>query len=241
MEIKEIIEFLNQNNGFFLVLLTAVYVIATIITVRKMSRANDLTQKNIEVFTELEKDKNRPSLIFTIAPAKSIIFEAKIKNIGASTAHNISINTSTEVKIFSSDKNIKFIQEGIPSLPPGAELSTIVGSFDELKDNFEDSSVSGSVKYERLDGKVYKEEFNIDLSVYEGLQSIREKSIHDVAKELKKIRKQLRHVITGFKKPLIRTINEETYREEQKKQHQKAEEKLKQMVQNQESDQDQEE
>ena len=224
----EIIDWLNQNDGFFLVVLTTAYVIATIVTVRKMAKSNKIAQKNIEVFKELEKERNRPSLVFTIEPVKTVLVEAKVRNVGISTAHNISIETDPEISNLKKGREVKFLSEDIPSLAPGAELSTIMGSFNEFLEKIDNKSVSGFIKYQRLDGKEYKEDFNIDLSVYKGLASIREKGIDDIAKELEKIRKQIRHLITGFKKPLIRTIDEEDYQEKQKERRLTEEEMIRQ-------------
>lgn len=237
----EIINWLNQNSGFLLVLLTLAYVISTVVTVWKMKKANDLAKESIDVFTELEKDRNRPSLFFTIEPVKSFIIQAKIKNIGSTTAQNVSIKTNPEIRNLRNNKKIKFIADGIPSLPPGAEFSTIVGTFEEFKEEYNSDDVIGYIEYERLDGKIYKEDFDIDLSVYEGLQFIREKGIHEIAKTLDKIRKDLHHLTTGFKNPLIRTIDEKKHKEEQDKRDQEAEKQLKQMAKEQNIDKSQEE
>lgn len=222
----DLIIWLNENNGFLLVILTAVYVIATIITVRKMAKSNEIAQNSMEIFAEFEKDKSRPTVVFKIEPTKIILLEVNIKNIGVSTAYNIKVKTDPEIRRFDGDEKIKFISEGIPSLPPGSEISTIIGSFEEFTKAVSCKVVTGFIEYERLDKKKYKEEFHIDLSLYEGTSKIREKGAHEIAKELEKIKTELSHLTSGFKKPLVRTISETEYQEQQNKIHEEAEKRL---------------
>lgn len=190
-----------------------------------MSISMSLCQ-SMETFADFEKDKSRPTVVFKIEPTKVILLEVNIKNIGVSTAYNIKVKSDPEVRRFDGDEKIKFISEGIPSLPPGSEISTIIGSFEEFNKAVESKVVTGFVEYERLDKKKYKEEFHIDLSLYEGTSKIREKGNHEIAKELEKIRTELSHITSGFKKPLIRTIPENDYQKQQKKLHEEAAKKL---------------
>lgn len=212
----EIIDWINNNDGFFLVILTAVYVIATIIVVRKMSKSNDLAQRNIDVFIEIENERNRPVLIFSIELVRKVMVIAKVKNIGPSTASKVSIHTTPELKELETGEQIRFLSEQIPSLPPNAELSTVLGMYDEYKKMYGDQVVSGHIEYFSIGNRSYKEEFNFDLTINEGTSWVTELTIHDCVKEIEKLRREISHIASGFKKPVVRVIEEKKYQEEQK-------------------------
>ncbi|MEX1013835.1 MAG: hypothetical protein WDZ80_01580 [Candidatus Paceibacterota bacterium] len=223
----EIIEWINYNNGFFLVILTAVYVIATIVTVRKISKSNKIAQENIKVFTEIENDKSRPVLSFSVELVKKMIVVAKVKNIGPTTASKIKIDTDPELKEFDSGKRIRFLSEVIPSLPPNAELSTVLGTYPEYKEKFGDKVITGFIEYSRIGRKSYREEFNFDLTINEGLSWVTEYTVHDCVKEIEKIRKEISHIASGFKKPVVRILDEKEYQKEEKEAVEKFKEQQK--------------
>ena len=58
--VLSIIDWFNVNQGFSMVLLTAVYVLATILLVRQSRRANRIAQQNLESLWKLERERSRP-------------------------------------------------------------------------------------------------------------------------------------------------------------------------------------
>jgi hypothetical protein len=66
----------------------------------------------------------------------------------------------------------------------------------------------------------------IDLGAEEGLMYLGIKDIGDVAKQLERISKTLDQIASGFSKPLIRTMSEREYREEEEESIRRAEEEL---------------
>ena len=59
-DVLSIIDWFNVNQGFSMVLLTAVYVLATILLVRQSRRANRIAQQNLESLWKLERERSRP-------------------------------------------------------------------------------------------------------------------------------------------------------------------------------------
>lgn len=96
---KNMIAWSNANTGFLMALLTAVYVLATIWIVYE-------SRKNNRLMVIFEKDRVRPHVVFWVesdmqAHGKyftAIDYIGKIRNEGASTAHDIQITTIPKLR-----------------------------------------------------------------------------------------------------------------------------------------------
>ena len=196
----DLVTWLNANQGFAISLRTLIYVLATVVIVIVQIRANRLSAKNIETIVSLEKERTRPSLLFRLEPRDHGFVFVSVRNIGESTAFDVEIEVAPEPKRdVDGREGIRFLQEGIASLPPGGELSTLVCRFEELKRQCDELFFEGEVKYRRRDGTIYEEPFKIDLSAHEDLLHFEENTVHDVAKLLKKFRRDFRKLLRGSK------------------------------------------
>ena len=206
---SDIVTWLNANQGFALSLLTLIYVLATIVIVLVQMRSNRLSAKNIETLVSLERERTRPSILFRIEPRDHGFVFASVRNIGETTAFDVRIEVDPEPKRDVDGKEeIRFLQEGVASIPPGGELSTLVCPWEELKRQCDELFFEGKVKYERRNGTVYEEPFKIDLSAHEDLIHFEKKTVHDVAKMLKKFRRDFRKILRGSKRIYVSAITE---------------------------------
>jgi hypothetical protein len=76
-----LMNWLNQNQGFVMAMLTFVYVIATIVIAVLSVKSNRLAQQNVETIVELEKNRLRPYVIFNLSSSiRKRSMYASIKN-----------------------------------------------------------------------------------------------------------------------------------------------------------------
>ena len=193
------IDWLNQNQGATLALLTAIYVIATIVLVIVTVRGTGIAQRSLEAVERFERERARPYVTLSLVNKPLGTIQLLIENVGATAAYQISITTQPEIMILAggpnvhpsteSEKRHPFIAKGIPFLPPKArEMNVISLAYARFKTHYPSQRFEGSITYTDKDGHQYKDPLVIDLSVNDGLSFM---TVHDVGTELHKIRELL--------------------------------------------------
>jgi hypothetical protein len=91
-----VMDYLNHNSGAVQVVLTAIYVIATIYMLISMLRGNRLVRENVRLITKMETERLRPLVYFDLVADGAV--EAIVKNIGATAAYDIKIDLSPKIK-----------------------------------------------------------------------------------------------------------------------------------------------
>jgi len=165
----------NENTGFLMALLTAVYVIATISIVIESQRSNRFAAK-------FEKDRNRPHVVFWIEADMrtntkrftNINFVGKIRNEGSTTAHNVRITTDPVIRarqgVGLGGENAyytpTFLEAETSLLVPNQTITETIGPTKFLLEDNEDESLRFKVKIDFRDigGESYSCEYEIDLS-----------------------------------------------------------------------------
>ena len=206
------VHYLNANQGFVMAVLTAVYVVATIILVAFVQRQASLAQKSLDFASRTEKAKYRPYVIFDIV-YDDIVAYARLKNSGTSPAVDVRVSVSPRLRWKDKERGIGFIEEGVPFLAPDRELSEPFGWGEEFFKQYPDLNFSGSISYVDSDGDTYNENFAIGLSYLEETSSIGK---IDLGRELEGIRKALERCHSSSFTPLVRTIGESEYRDQEK-------------------------
>lgn len=168
----------NQNSGFLLVILTSVYVIATLAILLIMMKANSLTRKSLNQTENLEQSRLRPYLSIYLKVVKKCGADNSpdfpygylyLKNSGLSQANNISIEMSS--KIYSeptmdgekTKKSPYFIENNIHYLSPNESISDSIGFLAGYYERFESPIFKGVISYSDINNTQYKEEFTVDL------------------------------------------------------------------------------
>ncbi|MCC5844930.1 MAG: hypothetical protein JJU05_11820 [Verrucomicrobia bacterium] len=207
------IEWLNQNQGFVLGLLTFVYVVATIILVIISLVQAKLTRKSLKSAAESEKRRYRPHVLFDLY-SENVAIYASLQNTGATPAFNITLSLSPEIycEIRGQKRECPLIGQSVSFLAPTREVRDACAFGGEFGSHFPEPIFTGSVSYEDAEGFVYKEEFKIDLRAQRQLLSIGKK---DPGKELEKIANALKDLTSTKFNPLIRVMCEDQYRQEQ--------------------------
>lgn len=181
MSFAELVAWANENDGFMMGLLTALYLIATIWIVFESRRTNRLQAAAIKQAAELETDRNRHYLVFNIDSRivthsdhdATWYFEAVVMNVGKTSAHNIRIRTSphfTSPAGYNSNDELayrkpSFLGEQISMMPPGYREVEQLGPTHFLFKVFDKSELKFRVylNYEASDGTQYKDDYTIHL------------------------------------------------------------------------------
>lgn len=199
-------------------ILTAVYAIATIVLVIVAQRQASLTQQSLDFASKAKKAKYRPYLVFDIVYEKVVAY-ARLRNSGASPAIDVRITVAPRLKWKDKEDGIGFVEKGVSFLAPNRELSQPFGWTGEFFEQYPELKFSGTISYKDSEGHAYSESFSIDLGYLKGTPYIGE---IDVGREIEGIKKALEKFHSGSFRPLIRTIGEAEYREEEKARHEAA-------------------
>lgn len=170
------INWINSNGNFLLVLLTAIYVLANISVLAVMMKSNQISRKSIEQVEKIERERSRPylSLELRISIQKKgdlPLAHLILKNTGITQAYNVSIEMnpvmfSTPLVNGKSTKKIPyFIEHAIEVIPPASELADGVGFLPNLFKNFETPIFRGNVEYADANNQKYSDSFVINLDI----------------------------------------------------------------------------
>jgi hypothetical protein len=207
------IDWLNTNSGSVIAFLTLAYVVTTILMWRSMRKANVLTQANIELLNQAERNRLRPHVVFELVEFRGLI-SAEVANIGQTTAHGIRIDSMPTIRAVGRDyaREIYYISKGIETLAPSRRLSILVGSYAEIKAEFPEERFEVEIEYRDGFGETYHEQTTIDLKERSGLR-IKENTVHDISKTIEKIQADIHYIRQGGLEPLVRVIPESEYQE----------------------------
>ena len=191
----EIINWLNVNDGVIIAIATVVLVIVTI-------RYTWLTGR-------LLKANDKPEVAVSLRPHEAHVNLVMlcIENIGTGAARNLQFvtNPSTIQGLDRPLENIGFLRGGIPYFEPGRKIEqflvNVIDKFDQLKQ----TPLEIIVTYKDSGNRKYESVFPLDFGENEGFSQIDRPPLFEIAKVTKEIQKDLRHITTGFRKPIILT------------------------------------
>jgi len=207
-----IIDWCNNNQGFLMALLTAVYVIATISLVKIGHQANAISEKNISDIKNLEAERLKP-LVEVRVESDIPFLILRITNLGQTPAYAVRVETTPLIKAVmggegchpgtKTEKSIGIIDHGIGSLGAGCSESAILGTLTRLEEVYPELIFTGIITYQSFNGTPYSSPVNIDLRYKKGALYVNHKTIDDVASQLEEICREIRHIGSGFHKPQI--------------------------------------
>lgn len=200
-----IIDWANSNEGFAFLLLTSIYVIATIIIVIVMVRSNFIQLKQITLMKDIEEERSRPLVIFYLNFSKRNIevVDAVIRNIGRSSAYNVVINISPELRRFwgSGIPDTNPVEERFAFLPPGEEIIDSLGMVAKFHEEYHGVHFRVQIKYESSSGKLYesKNHLNYDYRLKIGPANITKKDTGAILEKMDKSLNKIASRITNSK------------------------------------------
>lgn len=135
------INWLNTNQGFVMSVLTAVYVIATIVIVI-------YNRKSIHEIKETREAESRPYVFANlIKDARDMCFELQIKNFGKTGARIIKLEFEPMIKTIDED-GLTFIEDTIIAPAQAINLMLLERSQDTAKNDYK-----VKIEYESLTSK----------------------------------------------------------------------------------------
>jgi hypothetical protein len=194
--------YIPQLTDYILSLQTLVIVFASLYNI-------ELTKSTIDEMRESRKTQTRPHIIVDIDLVKNKPgLNLRIKNIGNGVAYDVKILWTPD--LVSSD-GLNYSKEGLYNninyMPPDKEIITLFDSISYFENESLPRLYEVSVNYNDEEGKVYMENYIINLSIYTHVSYISRGEIKDIVRELRKIREQ----VEGGKEwdGVVRNIEEE--------------------------------
>lgn len=172
---ETLIQWSNENTGFLMALLTAIYVFATIWIVVESRLSNRLNKK-------IQRDRNRPNIAIWIdakhrtynAYSSEIEYWIHMRNEGANTAHTINVSSKPALnprRGLDADGNPilrvpAILQSPTSVLVPGQLVSEAIGPSKYMFEDHSDEELCFklTITYSDIDGKKYTNEYDIDLA-----------------------------------------------------------------------------
>jgi len=196
-----VFEYLNDNQGAVMALLTAVYVVAAVVTtwiVRRSNRlvreSNDLARQALEQNLRLERERSRPYVIFDFI-IKSTCLHAVLQNIGKTPAVNVRVALDKPVKRLGPEEAIPFTRHPIAFMAPGRTVMDFINVAHQFFKDHESPIFTVSIEYEDTSGTSFSEKVVVELEHQKGLSHIVPKNhMQEAAKELKTIAKHLQEL-----------------------------------------------
>lgn len=227
--LEQAITWSNANEGFSLVLLTALYVVCTILIVLSSFASNRLAQKHLNSLWALERRRVKPTVVLQFYNDVPF-FCLRVINLGGTTAYDIKFEITPmprrlmkgdkagKVKVFGSlpvEEGISFLTRGIASLAPNSSLRSLIGVLDVIREVNPTLRYEGVVSYQDGEGTVYKDTLAADLNDYADVSHMGRKTIHNVAERLEGIERQLNYIGSGFHKLHVLTQDFDDYKKEE--------------------------
>ena len=191
----EIIDWLNANDGAIIGIATAVLV--------------GITGYYAYLTWRMLKTNNTPEIAISLRPHEAYLpcVMLCIENIGTGAARKLEFQTDLS---FSADgeialEEVGFLRDGIDYLGPGQKIEhflvSVLGKLDELKK----TPLEIGVTYTDSVKSVYQRAFYLDFGEAEGYSRIGMPPLFEIAEATKKLQKDLNHIATGSRKPIILT------------------------------------
>ncbi len=182
----------------------ALQAIATIVLVACTIRYVKLTS-HILIAT------SKPEIVVSLRPHEAHVYLAMlwIENVGMGVARNVKFmgDFSRRFDGKTQLKEIGFFKNGIDVLGPGQKIDHFLVSTIENPEVLKQTAFELTVTYSDSSGNHKdKKVFHLNFGEYEGTTKIDGTPLYDIAKATKEIQKDLHNLITGFSKPIIRTV-----------------------------------
>lgn len=172
------VEWFNNNAGFTMALLTAAYVGATMWIVLESRRTNRLQKIVLEQTAALERSRKRPYVMFSIDFERvqhrrhdsTVYVYARIRNIGVTSAHNVVVKTSPELKgrlgVDAEMRRPAVLNSTITFMPPNHEVKDLVAVSQFLFEDHKDDELrfDVAIAYSDANGEHYEEKYLIDVA-----------------------------------------------------------------------------
>ena len=188
---------IDNHEGFFMVMLTSGLVWFAY-------KSAKIALRNLELI-KLNDDKRTLPYVTLEVVNDVPFYGVRMVNLGKTSAHNIVVESNPKIEmLFQNYKRpIGFLENRVPYLPPSGHYETDIGSFRDIEKENPSKVYQGRISFQNDDGKTFSHEFVLDFSPYTDAIYKDVKTVHDVARQLEEIKREMSNLGTGFHKPHV--------------------------------------
>jgi len=209
----KMLQFLNNNSGSILAILTLALVIITGIYVH-------LTRKMVKETRIMREIQSEPNISIYYKSEEHIgLIDIVIKNIGQGPAFNIQFEVDPDFK-YTEKKNISelnLFKIGLKYLAPNQEITFFLNSLVAIMEKKLCMNFDLTVKYSNAAGKSLQNTYNIDLSEILGLRHVGEPPLKKIGDQLEKINNEIKKMYSYLPQLKVITYSKKEFDEENKK------------------------
>lgn len=192
---KEILQFLNSNEGAFMVIITVVYVIATVAICYANIKASNVSKEQLDEMKRQYAAENRPIIEMEFCYERRAWYILRFVNRGKTTAQHVRIELEQEFIDSLSEESFQRTLTQIEGkeciIGVNQHYDLYIGS-NALRGNQNIKPVKGSIIYNNR-GNEFQEDFFLDLPQYMTFFSSTTDE-EDLLKTIKAIEKDLKSI-----------------------------------------------
>lgn len=180
-----VVDWLNDNGGFVMAVLTIVYVVATWVIVASSRRSNQLAAAALKLSSRIEERRTRPLVFFDFESLSGDVYIV-VRNIGPSPALNVRVELTPAIERTRENRPwpVSMLSQTIRILAPGRACCEFIDYGRSFYEKNGDNVFTGTVGYEDANGTSYSESFRIPVA---DTREMVYASGNDVAEELRAI------------------------------------------------------
>ena len=191
----KIISFLNENSGALTVIVTAIYVIATIFIWKANSNSAKVSKAQLDEMRRQFSEEHRPQIEVEFIYEKRAFFGLRFINHGRYTAQNVQIQLAPEfINSILEEKFAQLLQRqnGKKCIIGAGQYYDLFFGSNKYRENPNKIAASGIIRY-TCDGIEYTSDFGIDLENYAIIYSVNSEQ-EDIKKEMSKQTAELKKI-----------------------------------------------
>jgi hypothetical protein len=180
---------------------TRVFAIAAVIEAAAVVAAVIYAKRQLDELRDAREETTRPFVVLDLETWQTIA-TLKVRNIGQSIARNVSFSFSPPIKSTFDRRmgdgdsyvlaEIEMFANGIPSLAPGTEHSTLLDQVPTRLEAGLPNRYEVEVSFDAPNGRRYTDRQTLSLDTHIGLTRVERKGAHDSAKYLEDIAREVK-------------------------------------------------
>lgn len=192
-----LVESCDNHQGVYMVLLTG----ALVWFARKSAK---IALNNLEMMKRNDDKRSQPYVTLEVVNDMPF-YGVRMVNLGATSARNVVVVSEPRIEMLFPNyrKPIKFLHEPVEYMAPSARFETDIGSFRDIEKGNPSKVYSGTISFENDDGEKFVHRFVLDFTPFTDSIHKDEKTVHNVAKELEEIKREIQQIALGSHTPHI--------------------------------------
>lgn len=197
----KLLEFLNRNSGAFSVIFAMVVAIATVFYAV-------LTRRLVIETRRMRQAQTEPLVLIRLEPSEAWInlILLIVENVGPGPAHDVRLSVTPDFEMRKGQRlsELGLFRYGIRHLAPGQRISvfltSMVGQIEESQKPVTRFRFDVTAAYRSSLDTPYHNTYPIDFLHFVGMRTIGTPPLQQIAKDLEKIRQEVSHLASGFRK-----------------------------------------